>query len=121
MPTTFVSNWLIGRMIVEDEQDGEYSAEYGKQLIDFLAENLSKEYGNGYSSTNLRYFRQFYLLYPIHHAVSDELSKENHHSVSDDSLEIKRSKRNTLRILHPAQMGIDKPFKNLPLQAGRLR
>ena len=92
-----VSNWIIGRMIVEDEQKGEYSAEYGKRVIKFLAENLTKDYGSGYSSTNLWYFRQFYLLYPIlhslrgespnsiHHAVSDELDPEIHHAVSDES------------------------------------
>ena len=78
-----VSNWMIGRMIVEDEQLGEQSAEYGKQLIKYLSLHLESKYGTGYSSTNLRYFRQFYLLYPIHHAASDILEIENHHAVSD--------------------------------------
>lgn len=81
-----VSNWIIGRMIVEDEQAGEQTAEYGKQVILFLSDNLTKDYGTGYSSTNLRYFRQFYLLFPNHHAVSDDLGKEIHHATSDESV-----------------------------------
>lgn len=96
-----VSNWIIGRMIVEDEQKGEYSAEYGKQVIKFLAENLTKDFGSGYSSTNLRYFRQFYFLYPNHHAVSDKLDMENHHAVSDESHTVKlHAVRGELKTAH---------------------
>lgn len=55
--------WNIGRRIVEEEQNGNSRAEYGKHLIANLADNLKKEYGSGYGKRNLAYFRQFYLLF----------------------------------------------------------
>ena len=45
--------WNIGRRIVEEEQDGEKRAKYGKRLIANLAEQLSPLYGNSYSKRNL--------------------------------------------------------------------
>lgn len=53
--------WNIGRRIVEEEQNGNSRAEYGKNLISALANNLKKEYGSGYGKRNLAYYRQFYL------------------------------------------------------------
>lgn len=67
-------NWEIGRLIVEDEQGGKRKAEYGKAQLANLANRLTMEYGNGYTLTNLKYMRQFYLAFPIGHAVRDELS-----------------------------------------------
>ena len=49
--------WNIGRRIVEEEQDGEKRAKYGKRLIANLAEQLSPLYGNSYSKLNLEYYR----------------------------------------------------------------
>lgn len=66
--------WQIGRIIVEHEQGGEEKAAYGLGLIEGLAKRLTKEFGKGFSVTNLRYMRLFYLAFPIHHAVRDELS-----------------------------------------------
>ncbi len=67
-------NWEIGRLIVEDEQGGKRKAEYGKAQIDGLAQRLTLEFGDGYTATNLRYMRQFYLAFPICHTLCDELS-----------------------------------------------
>ena len=53
----------IGRRIVEQEQKGEDRAEYGKEIMQRLANSLSKEFGKGYSYRNLKLFRQFYLVY----------------------------------------------------------
>lgn len=53
--------WNIGRRIVEEEQNGNSRAEYGKRLIAELADNLKKDYGSGYGKRNLAYYRQFYL------------------------------------------------------------
>lgn len=53
--------WNIGRRIVEEEQNGNIRAEYGKNLIAALADNLKKEYGSGYGKRNWAYYRQFYL------------------------------------------------------------
>lgn len=69
-----ISNWIVGMRIVLDEQSGEHSAEYGKRQIQFLSGHLTKEFGTGYSSYNMLYFMQFYLQYPILHAVSGELA-----------------------------------------------
>ena len=56
--------WTIGRRIVEEEQQGNNRAGYGKRLISILADELTKEYGSGYTDRNLRNFRQFYLYFP---------------------------------------------------------
>jgi len=56
--------WNIGRRIVEEEQHGNERAEYGTNLINILANELTKEYGNGFSARYLRAFRQFYLVVP---------------------------------------------------------
>ena len=56
--------WHIGERIVEEEQQGSKRAEYGAQIIDFLAEKLADEYGESYSPRYLRSFRQFYALFP---------------------------------------------------------
>lgn len=55
--------WNIGRRIVVEEQLGKQRAEYGKRLIENLAEQLSAIYGSNYSKRNLEYYRQFYLCF----------------------------------------------------------
>ena len=54
--------WNIGRRIVEEEQKGEARAEYGAQIIAQLAEQLTHQYGKGFSARYLRSFRKFYLI-----------------------------------------------------------
>ncbi len=56
--------WNIGRRIVEEEQHGKKRAGYGTQLIDFLSEQLSADYGDSYSPRYLRSFRKFYTVFP---------------------------------------------------------
>ena len=53
----------IGRMIIEEEQNGDNRAEYGKYIIRNLSSFLTEHYGNVYSISNLKNFRQFYLIY----------------------------------------------------------
>lgn len=55
--------WNVGRRIVEEEQNGNSRAEYGKRLIAELANNLKKDFGSGYGKRNLAYYRQFYLVF----------------------------------------------------------
>ncbi|QEP41813.1 DUF1016 domain-containing protein [Ectothiorhodospiraceae bacterium BW-2] len=55
--------WLIGREIVQELQQGEERAEYGKKIIDDLSTRLKSRFGRGFSTTNLRYFRTFYTVY----------------------------------------------------------
>ncbi len=56
--------WNIGRRIIEEEQQGEHRAAYGKKLLDNLSHELTLEYGSGYSKRYLAYFRKFYLTIP---------------------------------------------------------
>ena len=56
-----VSNWLVGWRIVEQEQQGSKRAEYGKHIIALASKALTEEFGKGYSETNIRSFRRFYL------------------------------------------------------------
>ncbi len=55
-----VSNWLIGREIVEEEQKGRARADYGRKLIEKLSRKMATSYGSGYSTQNLFYMVQFY-------------------------------------------------------------
>jgi len=55
----------IGRIIVEEEQNGKDRAEYGKQLLKGLSRDLTKEFGKGFSIRNLEFIRKFYLTYSI--------------------------------------------------------
>lgn len=66
--------WQIGRLIMEDEQQGEQRAQYGKKVLEGLSARLTAEFGKGYTVTNLKYKRSFYRAFPIRHAVRDELS-----------------------------------------------
>jgi predicted nuclease of restriction endonuclease-like (RecB) superfamily len=65
--------WQIGQIIVEEEQKGEQRAEYGKNLIKELSVRLGKDYGKGFTISNLKYMRQFYLKFPKSHAPRDQL------------------------------------------------
>lgn len=78
------TNYEIGRRIVNQEQHGQDRAEYGKELLAGLSAQLTSEFGNGFSVSNLRYMRQFYLAYPeriasIRQTVSGELGSESIH------------------------------------------
>jgi predicted nuclease of restriction endonuclease-like (RecB) superfamily len=55
----------IGRMIVEDEQQGKQKAQYGKYIIKDLAKKLTGRFGKGFSVDNLENMRKFYLTYSI--------------------------------------------------------
>ncbi|NVO10924.1 MAG: hypothetical protein HXX16_13245 [Bacteroidales bacterium] len=61
--TMFITYFEIGRLIVEEEQKGEEKAKYGQNLINDLSKRLSDEFGKGFSSTNLKQMRSFYLVY----------------------------------------------------------
>lgn len=84
-----IAYWLIGREVVVALQGGEDRAEYGERLLGELSEQLTKRFGRGFSATNLRYFRLFYLAFSdrtpeIHHSTSDELGASAQEAVLDD-------------------------------------
>ena len=64
----------IGKMIVEEEQKGKERAEYGQQLIEELSIRLLNDFGKGFSSTNIKQMRSFYLTYSKGQTVSDEFN-----------------------------------------------
>ncbi len=66
--------WNIGRMIVEEEQGGSARAVYGEKLIPTLANQLTVDFGKGFTVSNLKYMRQFFLNFQKGHAPRGELS-----------------------------------------------
>lgn len=74
--------WLIGKRIVEEDQQGNTRAVYGKSLLKILSENLNKEFGKGFSVDNLENMRNFYLAYPN----SETLSRNLDNSISNISM-----------------------------------
>lgn len=63
--------WQIGRRIVEQEQRGDDKAVYGKQLMERLSEDLQNRLGSGFSKSNLRNMRRFYLDNRIHQPAGE--------------------------------------------------
>ncbi len=66
--------WNIGRIICEHEQSDPERADYGKQTIKELSKALTKEFGKGFSRSNLQNMRQFYLTYQKCQTLSGKLS-----------------------------------------------
>ena len=58
-----VQNWLVGRRIVEQEQQGKSRAGYGNRVIEMASQTLTEEFGSGFSETQVRNFRKFYLVF----------------------------------------------------------
>lgn len=71
--------WLIGHELIEVQQCGKERAPYGKEMIETIADRLQGEFGKGFTPTNLKYMRLFYVAYP--HLLSDE----KRHATSDQS------------------------------------
>lgn len=66
--------WNIGRIIVEEEQQGKNRADYGKNLLKNLSTKLITDFGRGFDCSNLWNMRKFYLTFPILDALHRELS-----------------------------------------------
>lgn len=80
-------NWRIGQRIVEQEQNGASRAEYGKHVIEVASAALTKEFGKGFSETNIMNFKKFYLKFKeltIPQTVSEEFKKQKHQTLSDE-------------------------------------
>ena len=81
-------NWRIGQRIVEQEQNGTSRAEYGKHVIEVASAALTKEFGKGFSYTNIANYKRFYLTFSdlqILQTVSEEFKKQKHQTLSDES------------------------------------
>lgn len=65
--------WQIGKMIVE-KQGGDSRAKYGEGLIQELSIQMTKDFGEGFTISNLKYMRQFYMVFPKSHTLCGQLS-----------------------------------------------
>lgn len=74
--------WEIGKLIIEDEQNGELRAEYGKSVLKNLAAEISLEFGKGFNERNLNNMRAFFMAFPIWNAVRTELSWTHYRIIS---------------------------------------
>jgi len=69
-----MSYWEVGRIIVEEEQQGKARAQYGSQIIKGLSERLTSEFGKGFNERNLLFMRSFYVYFPKVNALRSELT-----------------------------------------------
>ena len=74
--TMVITYFEIGKMIVQEEQNGKERAQYGKQLMRELSQRLSKEFGKGFSITNIQQMRNFYLIYQKQQTLSVNSEKQ---------------------------------------------
>lgn len=82
--------WLIGRHIVEFEQNGQEKSEYGSDLLNRLSKDLTQLYGKGFGRSNLFYMRKFYQSFPNSGTLSHKLSWSHYYEIlkADSPLEI---------------------------------
>ena len=66
--------WNVGRIIVEHEQNSNERAAYGRQQLRQISKELTKEFGRGFSVSNIQFMRRFYQTYQIQQTVSVKLS-----------------------------------------------
>ena len=83
--------WNIGRIIVEYEQQNQIRADYGKQTLRELSKELTREFGKGFSRSNLQNMRAFYLAYEKCQRVSGKLSWSHYCELLSITDENKRS------------------------------
>ncbi len=77
--------WNIGRLIIEEEQRGKAKAGYGEYLLKELSIRLTRDFGKGFTETNLRYMRLFYLSFEILNAERSQfLPDKIHHALRDE-------------------------------------
>ena len=74
--------WEIGRLIVEDEQEGKARAGYGKEVLKNLSVQLTLHFGKGFDERYLNNISAFWLAFPIWNAVRTELSWTHYRIIS---------------------------------------
>jgi predicted nuclease of restriction endonuclease-like (RecB) superfamily len=97
--TMVYTYYEIGRYIVEDEQQGEQRAEYGKAVLKELSTRLTERFGDGFSMENLKLTRKFFLtykervnsVYPIGQTLSNQLQITNNQDNKIDTAAINQS------------------------------
>jgi predicted nuclease of restriction endonuclease-like (RecB) superfamily len=77
--TLAFTNFQIGRLIVEDEQQGSERAKYAEKTLKNLSNKLTKEFGRGYTKRNLELMRQFYITYSKAKSLISQSGKTKSH------------------------------------------
>ena len=85
--------WNIGKLIVEDEQKNQERAQYGEQTLKHISKRLKAELGSGFSLTNLKTMRRFFLVYRKSQTLSDQLSWSHYCELLTISMEKKEDKK----------------------------
>jgi predicted nuclease of restriction endonuclease-like (RecB) superfamily len=88
--TLLLTYWQIGKLIVENEQQGKERAEYGKYTLKNLSQKLTLEFGKGFDYTNLSNMRKFYIAFPIVDTLSQQLSWSHYRLLSSQDDKNKR-------------------------------
>lgn len=78
--TIVLTYYEIGRMIVEDKQNGGNRAEYGKAVLKDLSLHLTEKFGRGFSEDNLSNMRKFYQIYS-NQQISETLSRKSQNNL----------------------------------------
>ena len=65
--------WEIGRTVYEACGENGRAA-YGQQLLNYISDKLTAEFGKGFTVRNLRHMRQFFLMFPKRHTLCAELN-----------------------------------------------
>jgi predicted nuclease of restriction endonuclease-like (RecB) superfamily len=119
--TQVIANWLIGREIIEEEQQGKKRAGYGAELLADLAARLKVDFGAGYGVDNLELFRRFYLEYPrlLPERISDAVRRKSGHptSTAANSETVRRNSEALQQIPLPSPHGL---ASDGPLPPGQL-
>ena len=79
--TMTATYWEIGKQIVQEQQQGKSRATYGKEVLENLSKELTNEFGKGFSVTNLKNMRQFYLSFQNRQTVSSDFKLSYSHYI----------------------------------------
>jgi predicted nuclease of restriction endonuclease-like (RecB) superfamily len=96
-----ISNYLIGKRLVDSEPQGKDRAGYGRETLKELSAELTQEFGRGYSATNLEYMRKFYRTY--HPRISRISQTASETSSVTFTGQIPQTVSEELSIVHVAQ------------------
>ncbi|MCB9202213.1 MAG: DUF1016 domain-containing protein [Flavobacteriales bacterium] len=89
--TMVLTYFEIGKMIVEEEQNGSSRAEYGKHTLADVSKNLTQKFGKGFSVDNLSNMRKFYLTYSDKNSISETVSRNFKNEENKFNLSIRQT------------------------------
>lgn len=78
-----ITNFMIGEIIIKNEQSGAKRAGYGKETLKTVSEKLTKEFGRGFSVDNLELMRSFYINYQNKFILNERSNSETLSRISE--------------------------------------